>query len=182
MDSEILDKELKNLPDGFIVLIETSAERALEVSSNAVKSILSNKRYTLIVVSASRPYPNLIDIYQKNKIDTKRIFCIDCASKGSSPKGENKAIYVEGASALTKISISIDELSKAIAGNKLLFIDSITTMLIYNEPHVFARFIHSVLTKLRMAEISCLLISLENETNREVRAEIAQLCDKVIKT
>lgn len=39
----------------------------------------------------------------------------------------------------------------------------------------------SIITKMRANGISGLLISLENETNREVRAEIAQLCDKVIK-
>ena len=63
----------------------------------------------------------------------------------------------------------------------LVFIDSITTMLIHNKPYVFARFIHSVLTRMRVHEIGGLLISLEDQTSREVRAEIAQLCDKVIK-
>ncbi len=54
-------------------------------------------------------------------------------------------------------------------------------MLIHNKPDVLARFIHSILTKMRANGISGLLISLENDTNREVRAETAQLCDKVIK-
>jgi hypothetical protein len=62
-----------------------------------------------------------------------------------------------------------------------LFIDSITTMLIHNKPHVFARFIHSVLTKMRLNGTGGLLISLKDKTSREVRAEIAQLCDKVTK-
>ena len=62
-----------------------------------------------------------------------------------------------------------------------LFIDSITTMLIHNDPHIFARFIHNILTKMRLYGTGGLIISLEEKTNREVKAEIAQLCDKVIK-
>ena len=44
-----------------------------------------------------------------------------------------------------------------------------------------AKFIHSILTKMRTNNVSGLLISLEAETDKEVRAEIAQLCDKIIK-
>lgn len=54
-------------------------------------------------------------------------------------------------------------------------------MLIHNEPYVFARFIHSILTRMRINGIGGLLISISDRTNREIRAEIAQLCDKVIK-
>ena len=54
-------------------------------------------------------------------------------------------------------------------------------MLIYNQPDIFARFVHSILTEMRINGANGLLISLEGETNKEVSAEIAQLCDKVIK-
>jgi hypothetical protein len=54
-------------------------------------------------------------------------------------------------------------------------------MLIHNKPEVFAQFIHGILTKLRIGGINGLLISLENETNKEVHAEIAQLCDRIVK-
>ncbi len=90
-------------------------------------------------------------------------------------------LYLESVADLTKISLSISECIKAIKGKKFIFIDSITTMLIHNKPDVYARFIHNILTKMRMSGINGLLISLENETNKEVRAEIAQLCDRVIK-
>ena len=62
-----------------------------------------------------------------------------------------------------------------------IFFDSITTMLIHNEPYVFARFMHSIFTRMRLNGIGGIMISMTDRTNREVRAEIAQLCDKVIK-
>jgi archaellum biogenesis ATPase FlaH len=68
-----------------------------------------------------------------------------------------------------------------VKGKKFIFIDSINTLLIYNQPNTLAKFIHSILTKMRINNVSGLLISLESETNKEVRAEIAQLCDGIIK-
>ena len=58
--------------------------------------------------------------------------------------------------------------------------DSITTMLIHDKPYIFARFIHNVLTKMRIYGVGGVLISIADNSNREIRAEIAQLCDKVI--
>ena len=54
-------------------------------------------------------------------------------------------------------------------------------MLMHNKQNTFIIFIHSLLTKMRIKEIGGILISLEEDTNKEVRAEIAQLCDRVIK-
>ena len=68
-----------------------------------------------------------------------------------------------------------------IQGNKFVFIDSISSMLIHNEPAVFAKFIHGILTKMRISGTSGLLISLDKDAESDVRAEIAQLCDKIVR-
>jgi len=70
---------------------------------------------------------------------------------------------------------------KKLNGKKFVFFDSLTTMLIHNEPYVFARFIHSILTRMRLNGVGGVLISLTDSSNYDIRAEIAQLCDKVIK-
>ncbi len=182
IDKKKLEKELNNLPEGWIVLLETSAEKVLEVNL-AVMKILIDKNYTGLVISANRPCRNLLELYEKNSINTKKvmILCAVCKSQGGDAKNAENILHLERISALTEMSISLNEAIKKTKDNKFVFIDSITTMLIHNQPNVFAIFIHSILTKMRMNMVSGLLISLENETNKEVRAEIAQLCDKVIR-
>ena len=182
IDVKWLEKELSGLAQGWIVLVETSAENALEVSLAAIK-ILMDENYNGIIVSANRPYSNLLSLYKKNNINTKKLFIIDCLCKSQDAKPEqaDNASCLESASHLTEISFALSECMDKIKGNKFIFIDSITTMLIHNPSNVFARFIHGILTKMRMNEVNGLLISLEEERNREVRTEIAQLCDRVIK-
>ena len=54
-------------------------------------------------------------------------------------------------------------------------------MLIHNNPKTLSKFIHSILVKMRIGNINAILINIEEETDKETRAELVQLCDKVIK-
>ncbi len=181
-DMEIT-QELNNLPEGWIVLLETSVEKILDTSLSAMKFLIGEKNYIGIVLSASRPHKNLVNLYEQKGIDTKRILFLDCISKSQSMDLEEagNVLYLESASDLTNISLAIKGSMEKIKGNRFVFVDSITSMLIHNKPEIFARFIHGILTKMRINGVSGLLISLENETDKEIRAEIAQLCDRIVK-
>jgi len=178
---EKLRSELSSVPDDYIILIETTADKASELSLAAMK-ILTDKNDNGFVISANRPYSNLMTNYERNDIDTKKVFVLDLISKNQNAdvKAQN-VMFMNNASSLTEISLSVNNYIKKVNGKTFVFFDSITTMLIHNEPYVFARFIHSILTRMRVNGVGGLLISLTDQTNKEVRAEIAQLCDKVIK-
>lgn len=178
---EKLEKELRNIPEDYIILLETTAEKSFEVTMALLK-LLSNRNDKGIIISVNRPYSNLINLYKKNDIDVSKMFILDCISKTqNSYVDASNVAFMENASALTDISLMISEKLNNSPGKKFVFFDSMTTMLIHNQPYVFARFIHSIFTKMRIHGIGGVLISLEDKTNREIRAEIAQLCDKVIK-
>jgi hypothetical protein len=181
IDEKILENELLNLPDGWIILLETKAEKSFETGLTATQ-ILTKHDYQGIIISASRPYKNLVTIYTQKKISLNKLVIIDCISKSQDADipAEN-AIFLENVSALTNISISVNELINQIQGKKFVLLDSISTMLIYNHPQIFARFIHNILTKIRLKGISGLLLSLDADIDKNVKAEIMQLCDKTIK-
>lgn len=182
IDTKLIAKELNNLDEGTIVLIETTTEKILEVNLAVVKW-LSGKKYTQIILSTSRPCHNLISLYKKNNIDISKIIilCALCQEKDKNKPENRNVIHLSSSSSLTEISLSLSKGMESIKDKKIIFIDSINTLLIHNKPDTLVKFIHSVLTKMRINEVSGLLISLETETNHEVRAEIAQLCDKVMK-
>ncbi len=182
IDPKILEQELNGLPPGWIVLLETSPENAMEANLASIK-FLTGRGYQGIILSASRPYPNLVEIYKRAGVDIDRLFFIDCLckSQGMDLPDVDNAVFLDNVSDLSNISISIKSALDAMEGSRFVFIDSITTMLIHHDPAVFARFIHGILTRLRVLGVNGMLVSLETQTDQEVRAEIAQLCDKVIK-
>lgn len=181
IDRAKIEKELGVLPEGWITLLEANVENAIELNLVAVQYLVS-KNYNGIIVSVSRPYMNLISLYKKNNINIDNLFFIDCVSKSESSiqKSEKNVSFIDNISDLTSILISIEEAIK-VSGPKFIVFDSVNSMLIHNKPEVFARFVHSLLTKMRVRLISGFILSFEDETNKEVRAEIAQLCDKVIR-
>jgi len=180
--SKKLEIELKKIPDDYIILVETKPEKSLEITMSLVK-LLSNQSEKCIIISANRPYTNLVNHYIRNEIDIKKIFIIDCISHNlNKVENKNNVIFIKNLSALTDISISIDEkLNNLSQGKKYICFDSITTMLMHNKPYVFARFVHNILTKMRIKGVGGVLISIQDNSNRDIRSEIAQLCDKVIR-
>ena len=176
-----IQEALDGIPDDLIIFVETSAEDSFEVSTSLVK-YYSSKSYNGIVLSANRPYNNLMSIYEKNDIDVSKMFILDCLSKSQHADAPAYNVaFIENVSALTDISLSIEEHLNGTPGKKFIFFDSLTTMLIHNKPYVLARFIHNIFTKMRLKGIGGVVVSLQDSLDRDIKAEIAQLCDKVIK-
>lgn len=181
-DIKKLQEELQKLPDDAIVFLETTDEKLFELGLISIKRF-ADKNYSGIIISANRPYSNLINLYKKNGINARKMFFLDCISKNLNGhvKADN-VVFIENLSSLTDISLSINQrINNGMGNKKFIFFDSISTMLIHNKPYIFARFVHSILTKMRLKGIGGVLVSLSGDSNnKEIRAEIAQLCDKVI--
>jgi len=178
---EKIEGELKNLPEDYILYLETSPEKVFEVSIAVVK-YFSQKNDKGIILSANRPYTNLLSVFKKNNIEVSKMVILDGLSKSqNADEPAENVVFIDNLSALTDISLAVDEHINHTPDSKFLFIDSLTTMLIHNKPIVLARFIHNILTKMRLKGVGGVIISLKDNSNPDVRADIAQLCDKVIK-
>ena len=101
IDNKKLEDELSKLPEDSIVLLETSAEHAFKASIASIK-LLADRHDKAVILSASRPYSNLVSHYKKNKIDTKKMFILDCISKKhDSEKEDSSVLFIENPSSLT---------------------------------------------------------------------------------
>ncbi|MCK4491693.1 MAG: hypothetical protein KAU03_03660, partial [Candidatus Altiarchaeales archaeon] len=130
-----LGEELKGILEEEIILIETAPEKTLEVTIDSLK-ILTEKGLHGIIVTSSRPYPKLIKMCREKNINTEHLFFIDTMMKsvGLSQGNEsnNKTVtFVSSTSALTEISIAIDNACVRLEETGFLFIDSLSTLLIH---------------------------------------------------
>jgi len=172
----VLKKELKKLSDADMVLLDTDAKTAFDTVMLTVKS-LTAKKYFGIIITANRPYNTLIEAYNKAGIDINKLFFVDCVTKQETP-GKN-VLFIGNTTALTNIAICIDECLQ-LSTKRFVLIDSITTMLLHNDAGILARFSHNLLTKLRMTKAIGILVTVDKNINKELYAELAQLCDIVI--
>ena len=112
VNSKKLSDDLNKLTEGSIILLETSSDQSFETSMASVEALL-NKNDSGIIISANRPYSNLMSVYKKNNIDTNKLYVLDLISKSQNADVEaDNVMYVENASALTNISLAVNEILK----------------------------------------------------------------------
>jgi len=177
-----IQEELNSLNDDWIVLLEGPQEAANRVTFQSIEYLVNVEKYIGIILTANKPYMTLKKQLDSKGINTDQIIFIDCISKSQSSdiQQEGNVIYIDAVYNLTKISLAFKKVVEKVEGKKFLYVDSLSSMLIHNTPDIFIRFVHGLITSMRLASISGLLLSLSQQTDGAVRNEVANLCDKTI--
>lgn len=177
-----LEKEISNLPENFIAAFVTNSEKYEKVNFHILDILLKNKN-SGGYVTVNRPYKNIVDVLKKNNIDHKKIFFIDCITKsaGGNISKEKGCVFIDSPDNLTELSIEIHNyISRTKDKKRFLFIDSLSTLGIHNNPLTLLRFIHYITGKMRIFNLNGVMMSLNEETDRKIISELSQLCDKII--
>ena len=169
-----------NLEDRISVLIETDAENLDKDIISVVDSVLNNDK-KLVYVSINKPYQTVRDMFEKKGVQTENIFFIDCisASLGEEYVSDNVG-FVQNISDINSISIEINGAIEKIHDKKIIIIDAIHTLWIYQKPEMIARFIQSLTEKTFRANINTLIFIVDEKDKRLVR-KIVPFFDKVVR-
>ena len=176
--------DLSSMEEGNVVLILTSAEKYLENVINVLKTLINKKNYPCIYVTINKPYQVLLNVLKKNSINTEKIFFIDLISKMTRTEitGVKDCLFIASPDSLTELSIAITESVRNLHGkNKFIFLDSLSTLLIYNQAGTVTKFAHFLIGKMKTESVEMIIISLEKEMDPKLVSQISILVDKVIK-
>ena len=176
--------DISSIENGDIVLILTGAENYMKNIISVLKTLINKNGHQCIYVTVNRPYNDIQDVLEKGKINTDNIFFIDLISKMANTEQSRakNCLFVNSPDSLTDLSIAITEAIGNIKGsNKFIFLDSLSTMLIYNQAGTLTKFAHFLIGKMRNAAVEMIIISLEKEMDQAVVSQISTFVDKVIK-
>jgi len=177
-----LIKELDELPEKYIVMITVNATDYLTVNLEILRYLCNKRRLHGIYVGVNRPYRSMIKIMKNNGIYTDNIFFVDCISAivGDTPFRTERCLFTSPED-LTDLAVLIDQWVRNLPQeDKFLFLDSLSTLLIYNSIGTVAQFSHFLTGKMRMWGLNGVFVSLEKESNPEILDKISQFCDKII--
>ena len=154
----------------------------------AVLRTIVNPQTLGVYISVNKPYFALTAEMTAQKIPTQNIFFLDCASglMGKRPQEIDKTFILSGPTNLTELSITLSGLlsSDKLKGKEdqtILFLDSVSTFLIYNDPNVVARFLHTISGRVRTHNIRGVFFSLHDDIERGAIASTVQFHDKVLR-
>jgi len=167
--------------DNFVILLDVKAENYSEAVLCAAEFMLKKGKKG-VYVAASRPYIFILKQMGKRNIGTGNLLFIDCTSgMGGEQDGGGACTYIENPAALEEISMHISlSLRKLNPGGNFLIMDSISTLLIYNTLHSMEEFSMFLINKMRMEDVSCILIIIEKQVPEELEQILTAMCDRVI--
>ncbi len=179
-----LEKEIDSIKPNSVVLFVVSGKNYHTINLEILRTTIQKKKFSGIYITVNRPFKSLKKYLEENKIDTERIFFIDMITKTAKEKMEitRNCLYIPSPTNLTDLGIAISEALSAMkdASKKFLFLDSLSTLLIYNSKEVVAKFVHYLVTKVKILGLIGLMISIEKQIDEKLMYLLLEMCDKAV--
>ncbi len=118
-------------------LIITSVE---QLQDEIIDTLIHSRGMTGIYISLNKTQKSIEDILSKRGVDTSRLFFIDCVT---SEKTRDDVLHIPP-NDLDLLHTSIESFLKEIKSKKIILIDAISTLLIYNDVKNVAQFVKRV--------------------------------------
>lgn len=185
MDSieEKIQEDLKDAPNDSIILMSTGAEEYFTAVLSALEILLNQRKMGGVYITISRPYSYLSRVLREKGIIIKDLLFIDCIScmAGEMPGERERCIFIESPTSLEEMAMYIDRLAEQIkTPDKFLFLDSLSTLLIYNSLRSAEEFSHFLINRLRLKGMGGIFVSIEHELPEDLPQVLSQVCDKTI--
>ena len=136
-----------------------------------------------VYLTVTKPYDNLTKQYEYLK-QSNNVKFIDCISRAAGiSRADQNCIFVESPTMLEKISLEIMNQFKEVGDNatKYLVIDSLSNMIIYNDPEIVTEFFYHILNRTRAKDIHMISLAIEEEGLNQHLNRLIYLNDKILK-
>ena len=134
-----------------------------------------------IYVSLNKPYAVLAKSFEKSGISANSLFFVDGITNVSEVQEDSDHACLGSSVDLSSLCIATSKAVSRFPEDKFLVLDSLSTLLIYNESKVVAKFAHLFTEKMRRWGTSGILLTVDMNAERDVVSQLAPFCDKVVK-
>jgi archaellum biogenesis ATPase FlaH len=168
---------IKELDENQIELLVVSSTNYNEVVVDVVKQL---SKGSVAYVTLNKTYSALDEIFKKKGVATENIVYIDTITKTirNVPDQDDRCYYVSSPGALTEMSLAIGKLLNH--GFDYLIFDSLTNLLIYEQRSPVAKFVQSIINKVRDSKTKAVFYVLSLKEQDELIQETGMFVDKVL--
>jgi archaellum biogenesis ATPase FlaH len=135
-----------------------------------------------VYVTITKPYENIVKQFGE-LAESKNIRFVDCISRAAGiSKTDPNCVYVESPSMLEKLGLEIINIFKTVdeKTNKYLILDSLSTLIIYNDQEIVTEFFYHLANRTRSRNIHIISLAIEEE-GMERFNKLLYLNDKILK-
>ena len=157
----------------------SKSEDYVVVNQEIMNYLTKSLKQQGIYVTLNKTHCDMVEILEKQGIDTKKILFIDNNEEGEGC-GANNCIFLGKNKSLTALSLAMSKAAKQKQLN-FVFFDSITTLLIYNKLESAERFVHFFINKIKNLDILMIIMSIEEGRTNKLIPLLSQFCDGMIR-
>ncbi len=171
------------LPQKGIILVVSKSEQYHKRNIELIKTILRVRKKECIYISLNRPSGVIFEDLTNAGVDLSHIFIVDCATRLASDETERagNVIFVDSPSNLTEMGTVLESAFRSIhTVGSFLFLDSLSTLLLYNNAKSAETFIHFLTLVVRTHHMAGVIVSLEDKNIQSTIDQISQFCDSTI--
>lgn len=162
-----------------VVILVMPNEKYSEYMIDLVKELSLAHEQTCFV-TLNRPYAALARTFKEKKIDANKFFFIDGITRAAREEAETiqNCKFLSSPNALTEMGLKItDTLKKS---DSFIF-DSLSTLLIYENVPTVMKFVHSLISRIRVYECPAIFTALQGDAETQLIKDVTTFVDKVIR-
>lgn len=136
-----------------------------------------------VYITVTRPFESFIRLFG----DISRypnVTFVDCISRASGiVRKDDQCVYIESPTMLEKVMMEVMNLFSRAPENvgKFLILDSLSTLMIYNDPSLVTEFFYQLLNKTRSENIHSISLVVEEGEGDKYINKLIYLNDKILK-
>lgn len=134
-----------------------------------------------IYVTINKPFTILTKSFEKVGLPVNSLFFIDAITSVPSLVEESTYTCLGSEANLSNLCIATSKAVSRFTEEKFIVLDSLSTLLIYNDGRAVARFAHLLTEKMRGWGTTGSLLTVEMNPKRDLVPQLAPFCDKVVK-
>jgi len=181
--TKLLTEKFQKLGQGWITLLQIPVDRSLEVNTEAIKT-LQSLGYEGIYITLSKDYVEMSKVFQEKGIDMGKLAFIDGISQmyGIGKVDAPNVSYVEGPLSIDAITAEVAKMVPAMkSSKKFVFLDSITTVLLYNSLERTLHFSQFLTDSLKKMQVVGIVVSVSKGfANDNLIKELSKVSSEVV--
>jgi KaiC/GvpD/RAD55 family RecA-like ATPase len=182
--TELLKDHFSRLSHGWVMLFQIPVEKTTEINVEALKT-LQSLGYDGVYITLSKDYVELSKIFRDQGVDMGRLAFIDGVSQmyGIGAVDAANVKYISGPISLDGLVAAITDIIPVMkAEKKFVFLDSITTVLLYNSLERTLKFSEFLTASLKRLEVFGVMVSVSRGfANDNLIKALTKMSNEVIK-
>ncbi|HZX34194.1 MAG TPA: hypothetical protein VFF09_02320 [archaeon] len=176
-------KAFGELKAPYTVLALIDSKQYPEIKEGLMDKFIEEK-HEIIYITVNTVSGKIVSELEARGKNTEKIHFIDLISMNSGAKAAAKAknvSYLSSPSELTECILLAEKKLHSLKGkDTLVLLDSISTMLVYNEEASIEKFMHILLGKIDSVDSSAVILSTDVKEKEWITRTLGQFVDKTI--